>query len=172
MNLKGTYTEKNLITAIQGEALAHFKYQIYASLLGKESKDVENRINEIAHNEKEHGKVWKKALLGDDYYDNKKNLLDAIDGELHEHKEMYPEFARIAREEGFDEIADLFEKVADIEGHHAMEFKNILNKDINNIHSKHILYKCLNCGYIYQGDEAPQVCPVCQHPHNYFVRVD
>lgn len=170
-----TETEKNLLTAIQGEALAHFRYQVYAKLLGKISKDIENKINEISHNEKEHGKIWMKLLLQDDYADNDKNLFTAITGEQHEGQSMYPEFARIAREEGFDEIAEKFEQVAEIENHHAEMFQSFLD-DINNINISKTIntneYKCLNCGYIHHGSDIPDICPVCAHPKEYFVSVD
>ena len=166
MNLKNTQTEKNLIKALQGEALAHMKYTIYAALIGKESKSNETLINEIAHNEKEHWKVYAKLLLEDDYYDNNRNLADAIMGEHNECSSMYPEFARVAREEGFDEIADKFDAIAKIECRHEKEFDIIL-KELQEGDDAFQL-KCSNCGYIHDGDTAPEVCPVCGHPKNYF----
>ena len=106
MNIKNTETEKNLIKSLKGEALAHMKYTIYAKLLGKSSKSIEKQIEEIAHNEKEHWKVYAKLLLEEDYYDDDRNLVDAIMGEHLECLSLYPEYARIAREEGFDAVPD------------------------------------------------------------------
>lgn len=173
MNLKGTQTEKNLEKALQGEALAHLKYQFYKSQLGKTSKIVENILDEIIHNEKEHGKIWFKQLHDGKLPTDEENLLDAIHGEMHEHKEMYPEFAKVAYEEGFDEIGKLFEGVADIEGQHEEEFSIILKtlkeeslfKDLD-----WTGWRCLNCGHIHYGSEAPEECPICNHPQKYFVR--
>lgn len=172
MNLKGTHTEKNLIKAMEGEALACAKYQIYASLLGNTSKDLEMKVNHIAHNEKEHFKVWAKLLLGDTYYKDNENLMQAIEGELYESENMYPEFARIAREEGFDEIADTFENVSKIEGSHAWMFSDFLDRIMLNNRDQRpgSGFVCLNCGYIHLHDEAPEECPVCHHPKQYFSR--
>lgn len=172
--LKGSHTETNLKKAILGEALAYIKYQIYASIIGETSKDIEEKINHIAHNEKEHFKIWKKLLLGKGYYDEEENLLDAMMGEITECKEMYPEFSRIAREEGFNEIADKFEQIAKIECHHSQlfeEFFNIIHeKQYEKTDKKGFI--CLNCGYIHEEKTAPNVCPVCDHPQKYFVSVD
>lgn len=174
MNLRGSHTEENLKKAIQGEALACVKYQIYASLLGKTSKDIEEKINHISHNEKEHLKVWKKILLSDEYYDDEANLLDAISGEETECFSMYPEFARIAREEGFDEIADKFEMVAKIECDHSWQFRKFKDM-VHNLDTTEYGFEkgfvCLNCGYIHNSVEAPDVCPVCDHPKNYFKKI-
>lgn len=173
MNLKGSNTEENLKKALQGEALAHLKYQFYKSQIGKYSKNFEDVLDEIAHNEKEHGKIWFKILNGGEVPDNKTNLLDAIKGETEEHKHMYPEFARIAREEGFEDIAELFEMVADIEGEHSEDFSEIL-KCIENEkvfkEQTQCYWKCKNCGFYYFGEEPPEKCPVCSHPQKYFVR--
>lgn len=173
MNLKGTATEKNLQKALEGEALAHLKYQFYRSKIGNLSKDYEDRLDEIVHNEKEHGKIWFKLLHDGQVPENEENLLDAIKGETEEHENMYPEFGRIAREEGFEEIAELFEEVAKIEGKHAKEFsemlKNIENENIFEDENE-IQFKCLNCGYVHTGNKAPEQCPVCKHPQKYFVR--
>lgn len=173
MNLKGTITEKNLQTALQGEALAHLKYQLYKNQLSKTSKDLENKLEEISHNEKEHAKIWFKLLHDGGYPDDLTNIQDAIAGETYESKEMYPEFARIAREEGLYDIADLFEEVACIEKKHKEEFTKIFN----NIENKELFedkneqtWKCLNCGHIHNGRVPPKECPVCKHPLKYFVR--
>jgi rubrerythrin len=172
--LRGSHTEKNLRQAMIGEALAYIKYQIYASLIGKTSKDLEAKINHIAHNEKEHYKIWAKLLLGDDYYNNKSNLIDAIVGEVEECESLYPDFARMAREEGFDEIAEKFEMVSSIECNHSWQFEEFLDL-YQNGYQDGITKKgfiCLNCGYIHQEDEAPDICPVCDHPKEYFKRND
>lgn len=166
MNLKNTQTEKNLITAIQGEALAHMKYTIYAKLIGNTSKSIEKAINEIAHNEKEHWKIYAKLLLEDDYYNDKANLGDAIMGENKECLSLYPEFARIAREEGFEEIAEKFEAIAKIECDHEKQFTMLLDSYTKNETKKE--WKCSNCGYIHKGENPPDTCPVCNHPKNYF----
>lgn len=175
MNLKGSRTEKNLYTAISGEALAYLKYQIYAKQVGDINKGLEEHINETAHNEKEHGKIWLKLLLADEYSEINSNIIESIQNELHEGQDMYPEFARIAREEGFDDIADKFEQVADIEKIHAKRFEDILqeinDKDLNISLNESIKYKCLNCGYVHTGP-IPDICPVCAHPKKYFIRVD
>lgn len=174
--IKGTITEENLKTALQGEALAHLKYQFYKSKISDFSKDFENKLDEIVHNEKEHAKIWFKLLHEGQIPDNEDNLLDAMLGEKYEAEEMYPEFARIAREEGFDEIAELFEAVANVESNHEFEFSVlkkavedeslIFNDDNLNTH-----WKCLNCGHIVIGGLAPDVCPVCNHPQKYFVKL-
>lgn len=176
MNLKGSRTEKNLKKAIHGEALACVKYQIYASLIGSTSKDWEDQIDHIAHNEKEHFKVWAKLLLGDKYYDNQENLFDALSGEIDECTKMYPEFAKIAKEEGFNEIADKFEKISKIECAHSQLFEGFLQDLSDDKHrksqEKNDKFICLNCGYIHQGNDIPAECPVCNHPKQYFKKVD
>ena len=174
MKFEESKTYKNLETALQGEALAHLKYQFYKSKLSNTSKKLENILNEIIHNEKEHGKIWFKLLHNGDVPDDKENLRDAISGELMEHEEMYPMFAKKAYEEGFDEIGDLFSSVAEIEGQHAHEFSVILEnieKDYLFSDEEEVNWICLNCGHIYYGKHAPDECPVCKHPRKYFVRL-
>lgn len=173
MSLKGTYTEENLQKALQGEALAFTKYQIYASLLEKKSKSLENKINLIAHNEKEHFKVWAKLLYGDNYYNDESNMIDAIVGEVEECESLYPEFARVAREEGFEEIAEKFEMVANVECNHSWQFEDFLDeiKNIDNGLKNSEGFVCLNCGYIHKKSEAPDECPICAHPKEYFQKL-
>ena len=166
MKLRNTQTERNLIKALQGEALAYMKYIIYASLIGNESKSIEKQINEIAHNEKQHWKIYAKLLLEDDYYDDEENLINAITGEHKECNTLYPEYAKIAREEGFNKIAEKFDAISKIECNHATQFETLLEyykeeKDTT-------LWKCSNCGYIHKGNKPPEECPVCNHPANYF----
>ena len=173
MNLKGSKTEKNLFEALQGEALAHLKYQFYRSKISNYSKEYEAILDEIVHNEKEHGKIWFKQLHDGEIPSDVENLLDAYIGEKHEHIEMYPHFSRVAKEEGFDEIARLFNEVAKIEGKHMEKFDELLNniKDENTfVSDNEVEWKCLNCGYIYDGNEAMDECPVCKHPRKYFVK--
>ena len=173
MILQGSHTEENLKKALQGEALAHLKYQFYRSQMDKYSKHLSGIIDEISHNEKEHGKIWFKLLNGGQVPDNEANLLDAIKGETEEYKHMYPEFARVAREEGFEDIAELFEMVADIEEEHAGKFDEMLkciqDEDMFKDDSP-MFWVCKNCGFYYLGEEAPEKCPVCAHPQKYFVR--
>lgn len=173
MELKDSKTFENLKTALQGEALAHLKYQFYKSKIAETSKDIEKHLDEIIHNEKEHGKIWFKLLNEGEIPDDITNLQDAIKGELYEHKEMYPKFAQEAFDEGFDKIGELFNYISEIEGQHADEFCEILI----NIQNEQLFkdeeewpWICLNCGHIYYGKNAPEICPVCQHPKKYFVR--
>lgn len=170
MKLFGTHTQENLQKAMQGEALAYIRYQIYASLIGKTSKTLEAEINDIAKNEKEHYKVWAKLLFGDSYYDDEENLLSAIVGEVEECENMYPEFARVAREEGFEEIAEKFEMVSKIECNHSWRFEDFL-EELNEEKTNPNGFICLNCGYIHDEENAPEVCPVCNHPIEYFEKL-
>lgn len=174
MKFEDSKTYKNLETALQGEALAHLKYQFYRSKIANTSKDLENKIDEIVHNEKEHGKLWFKILHNGEVPDDVTNIMDAFQGELYEHQKMYPEFAKIAYDEGFPVIGELFSGVADIEGQHVDEFdamRRAIDQDslFNDIFEKE--WKCLNCGHIYIGKEAPEICPICKHPRKYFVRL-
>lgn len=171
MKLKGSETEKNLKKALQGEALAHLKYQFYKSKLSNISKEIENELNEIVHNEKEHGKIWFKLLNNNEIPDDIINLLDAIKGETYEAKDMYPKFGDIAEEEGFNDIALLFREVGKIENEHSEKFNEILtNLEKNSLfeHNEIKEWKCLNCGYVYNGTSALEECPICKHPKKYF----
>lgn len=175
INLKGTHTYNNLMKAFEGEAKAHLKYLFYKSKIANFSKEYEEILDEIIHNEKEHGKIWFKFLNDGAIPSDIINLHDAILGETEEHKVMYPEFARIAREEGFLDIAYAFEQVAEIEGKHADKFSEILkNIQDENVFEEDepVYWKCKNCGYIFLGKKAPLECPVCSHPQKYFTRDD
>lgn len=170
--LKGTYTYNNLMKAFEGEAKAHLKYQFYKSKIAQYSKEFEEEFEEIIHNEKEHGKIWFKYLHEGEIPNDIENLKDAMMGENYEYLEMYPEFARIAREEGFEDIAEAFENVGIIEGNHRDKFSEILN----NIEKEKVFdreeshyWKCKNCGHIVYDKNAPLICPVCDHPQKYFV---
>ena len=171
MNFEESKTKKNLETALQGEALAHLKYQFYKSKLVDYSKGYENVLDEIIHNEKEHGKLWFKLLHGGEVPSDEENLVDAIKGETYESTEMYLNFGEVAEEEGFDDIAKLFYEVAMIEGTHAHKFKDI-KKGYGGEYSSILpkKWKCLNCGYELIGENAPLECPVCKHPQKYFIK--
>ena len=171
MDLKGTRTEANLRTAFAGESEARNKYTYYAS---KARKDGYHQIGDIfeetAANEKEHAKLWFK-LLHDGIGDTMDNLADAAAGENYEWTDMYATFAREAREEGFDKIADLFEGVAAIEKEHEERYRKLLaNIEGGLVFSRDgdMVWQCANCGHIVVGKAAPQVCPVCAHPQAYF----
>lgn len=169
--IKGTKTEKNLNAAFSGESQARVKYQFYASKAKKEGyEQIAAIFQETSDNEKEHAKIWYK-LLHDGVADTMTNLKDAADGENYEYTDMYVKFAAEAREEGFNEIAELFEKVGEIEKHHEERYRKL----IENIEKGMVfkgdgvtVWKCRNCGYIHIGDSAPEVCPVCNHPQSYF----
>lgn len=171
MDLKGTKTEANLMAAFAGESEARNKYTYYASKAKKDGYvQIANIFEETAANEKEHAKLWFKLLKGG-VPDTATNLKDAATGEHYEWTEMYPTFAKEAREEGFDEIAALFEGVAAIEKEHEERYKKLLeNVEGGLVFSKDgdRIWQCLNCGHICVGPAAPEVCPVCAHPKSYF----
>lgn len=173
-DLKGTETEKNLQKALMGEALAYMKYTFYKKGLSEYSKTFEPLLDLIIHNEKEHAEIWFKQLHNGKIPDNIINLLDAISGEKEEHLVLYPEYSRVAKEEGFDEISDLFKEIAIIEGNHAKEYENLLKqvKD-EKFYVGECYWKCLNCGHIHKSidGKAPSECPVCKHPQKYFQRL-
>ncbi len=170
-SLKGTKTEQNLQTAFAGESQAHTKYQYYASKAKKDGYvQMAAIFEETARNEKEHAKIWFK-LLHDGMPDTPANLADAAAGENYEWTDMYAGFAREAREEGFDAIAAKFEMVAAIEKEHEERYRKLLqNINDRKVFSKDgdCVWQCSNCGHIVIGREAPQVCPVCDHPQSYF----
>ncbi len=171
-DLKNTKTEKNLMMALKGEALAHLKYQFYRSLISNYSKEYEAILDEIIHNEKEHGKIWFKQLHNGEMPSDIENLLDAYIGERYEHLEMYPHYSRVAKEEGFDEISKLFEEIAKIEGYHMEVFEELREcvSTEENFKGEDDCWKCLNCGYQYKGNVAIDVCPVCNHPRKHFTK--
>ena len=169
-DLKGTQTEKNLKEAFAGESQARNKYTYFASKAKKDGfVQISNIFAETAENEKEHAKIWYKILTG--IGSTIDCLKEAAEGEAHEWQEMYPSFAKTAREEGFDEIAELFEAVAAIEKEHEERYRKLLK----NIEDKIVfsrdgecIWQCANCGHIVVGKEAPEVCPVCNHPQAFF----
>ena len=171
-DLEGTKTIKNLETAFAGESQAYTKYQFYASKAKKDGYEQMAAIfDETASNEKEHAKIWFKYLHDGAVPDTSENLEDAIAGEDYETNEMYKKFAKIAREEGFEEIAQKFEGVGAIEKEHEDRYAKLLKNiddDVVFKSDKVTVWKCRNCGYIYVGEKAPEECPVCAHPQSFF----
>ena len=172
MELKGSKTWENLQTAFAGESQAHTKYQYYASKAKKDGYvQISNIFLETAKNEKEHAKIWFKLLHDGDVPDTMTNLADAADGENYEWTDMYDEFAKVADEEGFADIAEKFRQVGAIEKHHEERYRKL----IGNIEGGLVFSRdgdrtwiCSNCGHIVIGREAPEICPVCAHPKAYF----
>ena len=172
MELKGSKTEQNLMTAFSGESQARNKYTFFASKAKKEGyEQIAAIFEETANNEKEHAKIWFKLLNDGQIPSTAENLKAASEGENYEWTDMYEEFAKIAKEEGFDKIAYLFEEVGKIEKDHEERFSKLLD-NVNGelVFSKDgdKIWKCRNCGHICIGKEAPEVCPVCNHPQAFF----
>ncbi len=171
MNLKGTKTEANLQTAFAGESQARNKYTYFASKARKEGfVQIAQIFEETANNEKEHAKIWYK-LLHDGVGTTAENLLDAAMGENYEWTDMYAQFAKEAKEEGFDKIAYLFEAVGRIEKEHEDRYRRLLdrvNGEVVFSRDGETIWQCANCGHIHIGKKAPELCPVCEHPKAYF----
>ncbi|MBS4960649.1 MAG: rubrerythrin family protein [Clostridiales bacterium] len=172
MELKGSKTEANLKAAFAGESEARNKYTYYASKAKKDGYvQIANLFEMTANNEKEHAKIWFK-LLKDGIGSTAENLKDAAYGENYEWTEMYPTFAKEAREEGFEEIARLFEGVAEIEKEHEKRYKKLLENIEGGIvfsRDGDTIWECSNCGHIHIGKTAPMICPICAHPQSYFM---
>lgn len=168
--LKGSKTEANLWAAFAGESQARNKYTYYASKAKKEGyEQISELFTETANQEKEHAKLWFKLIHG--VGSTIENLKDAAQGENDEWTNMYPRMAKEAREEGFDEIAALFEGVAAIEKVHEEKYKKLLQNIEDGIvfsRDGDTVWQCRNCGHIHIGKQAPEVCPVCNHPQAYF----
>ncbi|MBQ8953669.1 MAG: rubrerythrin family protein [Clostridia bacterium] len=170
MELKGTKTEKNLMTAFAGESQARNKYTYFASVAKKEGyEQIAAIFLATADNEKEHAKMWFKALgeLGK----TAQNLAAAAAGENYEWTDMYAQFAREAEEEGFAELAAKFRAVGEIEKHHEERYRALLkNIEMQQVFEKseEKMWECRNCGHLVMGKQAPEVCPVCAHPQSYF----
>ncbi|MDN5312670.1 MAG: hypothetical protein PWQ68_1643 [Thermoanaerobacteraceae bacterium] len=170
MELKGSRTEKNLLAAFAGESQARNKYTYFASVAKKEGyEQIAGIFLETAENEKEHAKMWAKflGLIGD----TPGNLEEAAKGENYEWTTMYKEFAKTAREEGFDEIAGYFEKVAEAEAAHEARYLKLLERLKDGSVFKRpvpIKWRCRNCGYVYEGVEPPEKCPACAHPKAFY----
>ncbi|MDP4132576.1 MAG: rubrerythrin family protein [Bacillota bacterium] len=171
MKIKGSKTEANLIAAFAGESQARNKYTYYASKANKEGYvQIGKLFEETAANEKEHAKIWFK-LLHDGIPDTLTNLNDAANGEHYEWTDMYDQFAKEAKEEGFDHIAYLFEEVGKIEKEHELRYRKLIaNLEGGLVFSRDgdVIWQCSNCGHIVVGKKAPEVCPVCEHPKSYF----
>ena len=173
MELKGSKTEKNLKEAFAGESQARNKYTYYAAKAKKDGYvQISKFFEETANNEKEHAKIWFKLLMGGAVPSTVQNLEDAVNGEKFEWTDMYAKFAKEAKEEGFDDIALLFEKVAEIEKEHEERYRALLaNIQNGKVFKKEedVIWECANCGHIHTGKTAPDICPVCAHPQSYFM---
>ncbi len=182
-SLKGTKTEKNLLTAFAGESQARNRYTYFAGKAKQEGfMQISAVFEETANQEKEHAKRFFKFLEGGDVEivaafpagvigTTEENLAAAAGGEHHEWSSMYPDFAKVAKEEGFDVIAKVFEFIAVAEKQHEKRYNDLLkNVKENKVFKKDkpVVWRCLNCGYLHEGDEAPQSCPACAHPQSYF----
>jgi len=182
-NVKGTQTEKNLLTAFAGESQARNRYTYYASQAKKEGfVQISLTFEETANQEKEHAKRLYKFLEGGEatvtasfpagtIATTSENLLHAAEGENYEWQTMYPDFAKVARQEGFDAIAAVFESIAVAEKQHAKRYEKFkANVDSGQVfkREKPVMWRCLNCGYIAEAAEAPKACPACAHPQAYF----
>lgn len=186
-SLKNTKTAENLLKSFSGESQARTRYTYYSSIAKKEGYvQISNIFMETAEQEKEHAKRFYKFLKEDFkdegieitgtypvsfHQETKLNLKAAADGENEEWTVLYPQFAKVAREEGFEEIAIIFEKVAEVEKRHERRYRKLYNNiESGSVFKKEeiILWKCNNCGYIYEGKEAPVACPACAHPQGYF----
>ena len=172
MEFKGSRTEANLMAAFAGESQARNKYDYYASQAKKDGYvQIAALFEETAKNEKEHAKLWFKLLHGGKVPTTTVNLADAADGEHFEWTDMYAQFAREAREEGFEDIAAQFEGVAAIEKEHEERYRKLLKNIEDGIvfsRDGDTIWQCTNCGHIHIGKQAPGVCPVCNHPQSYF----
>jgi rubrerythrin len=183
MTLKGTQTEKNLLTAFAGESQARNRYTYFASKAKKEGYvQISDIFTETANHEKEHAKRLFKFLEGGEVEvaaafpagvigNTSENLKDAAAGEHHEHTEMYPGFAKIAREEGFEAIAAVFDAIAVAEKQHEKRYVDLaVNIDTGKVFKKDetVTWRCRNCGYLHEGKQAPEECPACEHPQAHF----
>ena len=183
VNIKGSESEKNLLKAFAGESQARNRYTFFASVARKEGfVQIGNIFLETADNEKEHAEIFFKYLEGGDldieasYPAGKigtteENLLAAAEGEKMEWGTLYPDFARVAREEGFDDVADSFREIAEVEEEHEKRYRKLLaNVAEGKVFKKDksVKWKCGNCGYVHEGVEAPEVCPACKHGREYY----
>ena len=172
MELKDSKTYENLMTAFAGESQARNKYTYYASKAKKDGyEQIAAIFEETANNEKEHAKMWFKELHDGEVPSTLENLNDAANGENYEWTDMYDNFAKVAREEGFTRIALLFEGVAKIEKEHEERYRKLIsNVEDGLVFSRDgdTIWKCRNCGHIVIGKKAPSVCPICSHSQSYF----
>ena len=185
--MKGSETEKNLLKAFAGESQARNRYTFFASQARDEGfEQISGIFLETADNEKEHAKIFFKYLEGRDveitatYPAGKigttaENLLAAANGEKMEWSKLYPEFEKIAKKEGFVDIADSFKQIAEVEEQHEDRYRKLLNnvkKGIVFKRDKIVKWHCRNCGYVHEGKEAPEKCPACQHPQAFYELLD
>ena len=183
MKLKGSETEKNLLKAFAGESQARNRYTYFASAARKEGfEQIAAIFEETADNEKEHAKIFFKHLEGGDVTieagypagkigTTEENLLAAAEGEKMEWSTMYPDFEKVAIKEGFNEIADSFKEIAEVEEKHEKRYRKLLENVKNNKVFKKdnvVRWKCRNCGYVHEGTEAPKICPACKHPQSFY----
>jgi len=183
MDLKGSRTERNLLAAFAGESQARTRYTFFASVAKKEGfEQISAVFQETADNEKEHAQLFFKLLKGglveiSAAYpagvigSTAENLRAAAEGEKHEWGTLYPSFVKVAEEEGFAEAARTFRMVAKVEAYHERRYRKLLeNVEIGKVFKKDnpVMWKCRNCGYVFEGSEAPEKCPVCEHPKSYF----
>ncbi|MDD6620340.1 MAG: rubrerythrin family protein [Eubacteriales bacterium] len=171
-DLQGTKTQANLIAAFAGESQARNKYTYFADKAEKDGfVQISQIFKETAKNEREHAEIWFKLLNGGEIKDTATNLKDASKGENYEWTDMYPTFAKEAREEGFEHIAFLFDEVAKIEAEHEKRFLKLLENVEGGLvfsRDEEKIWICSNCGHIVIGKEVPNMCPVCKHPKAYF----
>jgi len=185
--LKGSRTEKNLLKAFAGESQARNRYTFFSSVARNEGyEQIAGIFLETADNEKEHAKVFFKHLEGGDVEitasypggrigDTAENLLAAAEGEKLEWGILYPDFLKIAREEGFEEVAESFKEIAEVEENHEKRYRKLLENVKNGTVFKRdvdVEWKCRNCGYVHNGKEAPETCPACKHPQSYYELLD
>ena len=183
MEMRGSETEKNLLKAFAGESQARNRYTFFASVAKKEGyEQIAEIFKETADNEKEHAEIFFKYLKGGDteiqasYPAGKigttsENLLAAADGEKMEWGTLYPEFEKVAREEGFDDVADSFKEIGEVEAYHENRYRKLKdNVDEGKVFKKGepVKWKCRNCGYVHEGEDAPDVCPACKHAQSYY----
>ncbi|MDO4573784.1 MAG: rubrerythrin family protein [Planctomycetia bacterium] len=186
MDIRGTQTEKNLMTAFAGESQARNRYTFFASKARKEGYvQIAQIFEETANQEKEHAKRFFSYLQGGDLEvsgkfpagvvgTTKENLMAAASGEKEEWTELYPKFAEVARQEGFDDLANQFQAIAVAERQHEHRYRGLLEgleKGTTFVDPKPVKWRCINCGYIHEGTEAPEVCPACFHPQAYYERL-
>jgi rubrerythrin len=182
-SLKGSRTEKNLLKSFAGESQARNRYTFFASAARKEGYiQIQHIFEETAANEKEHAEVFFKHLEGGDVEitaaypagkigTTEENLLAAAEGELLEWGTLYPDFARVAHEEGFLDVEESFTEIAEVEEEHEKRYRKLLENVKNGTvfkRDEEVEWRCLNCGYIHHGKEAPEVCPACKHPRSYY----
>ncbi len=182
-SLKGSRTEKNLLKSFAGESQARNRYTFFASAARKEGYvQIQRIFEETAANEKEHAEVFFKHLEGGEVEitaaypagkigTTEENLLAAAEGELMEWGTLYPDFAKVAKEEGFLDVAESFEEIAEVEEEHEKRYRKLLENVKNGTvfkRDEEVEWHCLNCGYIHHGKEAPEVCPACEHPQSYY----